>query len=254
MRYFRIAILVLALLWACRQYGGMFSRRLEPHVVEAPHYTPRSFAKIARDIAPSVVAIESTIDGSPPGINHKRTGSGLIIDPDGIILTNRHLVEGAAGLEVILPDGRRYCVRYCRLDKDMDIALVKIDASGLPAAAMGSSSGLKVGQWAIACGNPFSSLVAGSSPAISVGVISGLNRNLAMEKGCAYRNLIQTDAAINLGNSGGPLLDLYGRVVGITAAIVSASGAGEGMGFAIPIDDIIPRLEMLKRKQHRLRI
>ena len=253
MRDIWLAIVVFMLLWAYWQHGEGVYQQPVPQVVPGQHQA-KDFIEIARAIAPSVVAVQATFDGGYVTRDHRKIGSGLIIDPEGLILTNRHLVEGASELEITLWDGRCFDARCYRLDPDMDIALLKIIASNLPAASLGSSSGLKVGQWAIACGNPFSPLLSGSTPAISVGIISGLNRNLAVEKRYFYRNLIQTDAAINLGNSGGPLLDLSGRVVGITTVIVSSSGASEGMGFAIPVDDIIPRLERLRKSPPRLRI
>lgn len=228
--------------------------RRRPLGAPAAERRAMSFMDIARSIAPSVVAVEAVTAAGDRNVENRRTGSGLLVDSDGLVLTNRHLLQGATSLAVTLRDGRRFEAVYYRLDEELDIAIVKIDASGLPAAELGRSSDLKVGQWAIVCGNPFSPLVDRSEPAVSIGIISGLNRDLAMEGGAAYRNLIQTDAAINLGSSGGPLLDLSGKVVGITAAIVSASGANEGMGFAIPVDDIVPRLEDLRSSPSRLRL
>lgn len=253
MRSFRVVFILFFLLWACWQFGVKPVRR--PASGAAAHNLPaRDFMEIARGIAPSVVAIESSMAAATPHGDNRRTGSGLLIDPAGLVLTNRHLVEGADAVAVTLRDGRRFEAVYYRPDDELDIAVVKIDASGLPAAELGGSSGLRVGQWAIACGNPFSPLVVRPEPAVSVGIISGLHRDLAMDDGIVYRNLIQTDAAINLGSSGGPLLDLSGRVVGLMAAIVSASGANEGMGFAIPADEIIPRLERLRSTPSRLRL
>jgi len=253
LRYYWVVLLLFFLLWAFWQYGAKPVRTQAPG--EAVSERPvMDFMDIARSIAPSVVAVEAeTAAGQPYGEN-KRSGSGLVIDSDGLVLTNRHIVERATALTVNMRDGRRFEAVYYRPDEELDIAIVKIDASGLPAAELGSSSGLRVGQWAIVCGNPFSPLVIRSEPAISIGIISGLNRDLGVDGGVVYRNLIQTDAAINLGSSGGPLLDLSGKVVGITAAIVSASGANEGMGFAIPINDIIPRLEALRSAPSRLRL
>jgi len=154
-------------------------------------------------------------------------GSGFIIDPDGIILTNNHVVEGYDSIQVILPDGRRIEGRIMGRDPSTDLAVVKVEEKHLHYVELGDSDLLKVGQTVIAIGNPFG-LPGG--PTATVGIVSALGRSIQSEKGI-LENLIQTDAAINPGNSGGPLIDINGKAIGITTAIIPYA---QGMGFAIP--------------------
>ncbi len=159
------------------------------------------------------------------------SGSGVIIGSDGYILTNDHVVNGADKVTVRLQDGREFTGQVKR-DFRSDLALIKINATGLPAAQLADSDGTKVGEWAIAFGSPF-----GLSDTMTVGVVSALHRETAIGQGGDqrfYPQLIQTDASINPGNSGGPLVDIYGRVIGINVAIESPSGGNVGIGFAIP--------------------
>lgn len=159
------------------------------------------------------------------------SGSGVIVRSDGYILTNDHVVDGADKVTVRLQDGREFSGQV-RRDKRSDLALIKIPASGLPAAEMADSDKVKIGQWAIAFGSPF-----GLNDTMTVGVISSLHRQESIgagQDGRFYASLIQTDASINPGNSGGPLVDIYGRIVGINVAIESPSGTSAGIGFAIP--------------------
>jgi serine protease Do len=153
-------------------------------------------------------------------------GSGIIIDPRGYILTNYHVVGGAQQILVRLSDGRELRGRLAGANPKLDIALVKVNATGLRPAYLGDSNQVKVGQWAIAIGSPF-----GLDQTVTVGVISAVGRRgLGQNAGEYY---IQTDASINPGNSGGPLLDINGNVVGINNMILSS---GQGIGFAIPIN------------------
>ena len=159
------------------------------------------------------------------------SGSGVIVRGDGYILTNDHVVDGADKVTVRLQDGREF-VGQVRRDFKSDLALIKISANNLPAAEIGDSDKVKIGQWAIAFGSPF-----GLSDTMTVGVISSLHRQEAIGQGTDgrfYSSLIQTDASINPGNSGGPLVDIYGRIVGVNVAIESPSGTNAGIGFAIP--------------------
>jgi len=155
-------------------------------------------------------------------------GSGFIIDKLGHILTNHHITAGSREIEVALTDGRAFEGRLVGSDPANDLAVVKIDAADLPAAELGDSNELKVGQTVIAIGNPFG-LVGG--PSVTVGVVSALNRHILAER--VYERLIQTDASINPGNSGGPLLDLTGKVVGINTANIPGA---QSIGFAIPVN------------------
>jgi len=168
----------------------------------------------------------------------KGLGTGVIIDEEGYILTNEHVVHNADKLTVTLPDGREFEATIKGTDFRSDLAVIKIDAAEFPAARLGDSDRVRIGQWAIAIGNPFGWAVGGSEPTLTVGVISALNRSLAVgRQNRDYSDLIQTDAAINPGNSGGPLVNIKGEVIGINVAIFSTTGAYEGIGFAIPVND-----------------
>ncbi len=159
-------------------------------------------------------------------------GSGVIIDgANGYIMTNNHIIDGAESIEITLFDGRKYKGDLMGADRSSDIAVVKVKDGilNLPEAKIGDSSGIKVGQMAIAIGNPFGFLLQG--PTVTVGVISALNRTIQAEQG-VFENLIQTDAHINPGNSGGPLVDIHGNVIGINSANIPFA---QGIGFSIPI-------------------
>ncbi|MBN1788342.1 MAG: DegQ family serine endoprotease [Sedimentisphaerales bacterium] len=156
-------------------------------------------------------------------------GSGFIISDDGFILTNNHVVADADKITVKLADEREFTAKLIGTDPETDVAVIKIDANDLPYAELGDSDELKVGQWVIAIGNPF-----GLSHTVTAGIVSAKGRNrIGLTQ---YEDFIQTDAAINFGNSGGPLLDIDGKVVGINTAIFSRSGGYMGIGFAIPIN------------------
>lgn len=156
-------------------------------------------------------------------------GSGVIISPDGYILTNNHVVDKATDIKVLLSDKRQLSGKVIGTDPKTDIAVVKIDATGLPTIALGDSSKLEVGDYAFAIGNPF-----GVGETATMGIISATGRNgLSIED---YEDFIQTDAAINPGNSGGALLNARGALIGINTAILSGGGGNQGIGFAIPIN------------------
>ncbi len=158
----------------------------------------------------------------------KAQGSGFIISPDGYILTNNHMVGGAEKVEIVLSDGRKFKAKIIGTDEATDIAVVKIHAEDLPHLELADSDKLEVGEWVLAIGNPL-----GLSHTVTAGIVSAKGRG---QLGLAsIENFIQTDAAINFGNSGGPLLNLDGKVVGMNTAIVGASG-NIGLGFAIPIN------------------
>ncbi len=156
-------------------------------------------------------------------------GSGFIVTADGYIITNHHVVGGADRISVKLADGREFKAKLVGTDKHSDVAVIKVDAKGLPAISMGDSDKLEVGEWVMAVGNPF-----GLAQTVTVGVVSAKGRNaVGIED---YEDFIQTDAAINPGNSGGPLVNLDAKVVGMNTAIYSKSGGYMGIGFAIPIN------------------
>ncbi len=166
-------------------------------------------------------------------------GSGVIIDKEGYILTNEHVVRNAERITVTLSDGREFLGEIKGADVRSDLAVIKIDAKEeLPYANLGDSNTVKIGQWAIAIGNPFGFAVRNPEPTLTVGVISALNRSLPRtdRREREYYDLIQTDAAINPGNSGGPLVNIHSEVIGINVAIFTTSGGSEGIGFAIPIN------------------
>ncbi len=169
----------------------------------------------------------------------KGSGSGVIISDDGYIITNNHVVEGATEIVVILNAGEEYTAKLVGSDSKTDLAVLKIDAHSLAYAKLGTSSELRVGETAIAIGNPLGQEFAGTT---TQGIISGLNRTITIDN--KTMNLIQTDAAINPGNSGGALCNEHGEVIGINTAKI-ASSQYEGIGFAIPIDDAKPIIEDL---------
>jgi Do/DeqQ family serine protease len=155
-------------------------------------------------------------------------GSGVIVSPNGYILTNNHVVEGADEIEVTLNDGRKAKAKIIGTDPDTDLAVLKIDLDKLPVIVLGSSDALQVGDQVLAIGNPF-----GLGQTVSAGIVSALGRNqLGIN---TFENFIQTDAAINPGNSGGALVDVSGHLLGINTAIYSRSGGNMGIGFAIPV-------------------
>ena len=166
-------------------------------------------------------------------------GSGVIFSPDGFIITNAHVVEGATEIKIILTDTRQFDAKVIGIDTSHDIAVIKIEGDELPFAEFGDSDELIIGEWAIALGNPYGFLIKDSKPSVSVGVISAINRDFAENKdGKIYRHMVQTDAAINQGNSGGPLANIFGEIIGINTFIFSESGGSIGMGFAIPVNTV----------------
>jgi S1-C subfamily serine protease len=189
---------------------------------------------VAAKAGPSVVRIftEGIDPNAPTAQEQSGVGSGIIFDSNGWILTNRHVVAGANQLTVRLKDGLEYPATIYGIDTLTDLAIVKIDATGLPAATIGDSDGLKVGELVVAIGSPLGSF----DNSVTSGIVSATGRSITTEGG-PLRNLIQTDAAINPGNSGGPLLDSTGAVIGVNTAIARDS---TGIGFSIPINIASP--------------
>ncbi len=230
-----------------------------------------AFVNIADAVTPAVVIIEATRQRQrliPGGggfefffrrqpldtVSHivPAGGSGFIITADGYVMTNNHVVEGAERISVALKDGRRFNAEVVGTDPTTDIAVIKIDGEGLPTASLGSSAEVRVGEWVLAVGNP-GFAQPGQSPAldytVTAGIVSAVGRSLALlnrslqldpeftaNPAFAIEDFIQTDAVINSGNSGGPLVNLRGQVIGVNAAIVSRTGVYQGYGFAVPID------------------
>ena len=207
---------------------------------------PKSVVDIAAEVGPSVVMVTTTSTVSTIFGNtlQQGSGSGIIISADGYIITNNHVIENSQMVKVVLSDGREFSARVVGADAKTDIAVIKIDdADNLTVAVMGDSDKIQVGEIAIAIGNPLGQQLTGT---VTQGVISAVNRTVEAEQN-TYVNLIQTDAAINQGNSGGALVNGYGEVIGINTVKYAASGV-EGIGFAIPINDAMPIVEDLIAK------
>lgn len=180
----------------------------------------------------------------------KGLGSGFLISKDGYILTNDHVAGNAKKITVTLTDGRHYEAKVVGTDKVSDVCLLKIDENKLPFLKLGNSNDIIIGEWSIALGNPFGLFDVNDQPTVTVGVISAKNMNLEPVDERFYLNMIQTDAAINGGNSGGPLVNSVGDVIGMNTIIYSTgSGKGSiGLGFAIPINKVKKIVDELKLK------
>jgi serine protease Do len=238
-----------------------------------PGGAPRSFADLTARLAPAVVNVSTTQqvevgkfpklapgsgldelfrqfqeqqgqNGEPVTREATSLGSGFIVSADGYIVTNNHVISGGEGkapvesITVTLADRREFKARVIGRDALSDMALLKIDAKDLPFVAFGDSKDTRVGDWAIAIGNPF-----GLGGTVTAGIVSALHRNIGSGQ---YDRYIQTDASINQGNSGGPLFDLDGKVIGVNTAIFSPTGGNVGLGFAIPAELAKPVIDQLK--------
>ena len=246
--------------------------RVSPEAVQPALDLSEAFVNIADAVTPAVVRIEATRQrvrrpsrremffdprrNGDPGMAPDIVpvgGSGFIISEDGYVMTNNHVVEGAARITVSLQDGRIFGAEVVGTDPTTDIAVIKIDGEGLPTASLGSSAEVEVGEWVLAIGNPGFARSGAPSPdldyTVTAGIVSALGRSLrlisqslqqdpefAANSSFAIEDFIQTDAVINSGNSGGPLVNLRGQVIGVNAAIVTRTGVYQGYGFAIPID------------------
>jgi serine protease Do len=176
-------------------------------------------------------------------------GSGFIIGADGVLITNQHVTAGAQQIVVTTRDGRDYPARVLGEDPQTDIAVLKVDATGLPTVPIGSSENLMIGEWVVAIGNPYAYLLGNTEPSVTAGVVSAVGRNLlpSQDQAGVYVGMIQTDASINPGNSGGPLVNAVGEVVGVNSNIFSNTGGSVGIGFAIPIERAIRVATELRR-------
>ncbi len=179
----------------------------------------------------------------------KELGSGFIISPDGYIVTNDHVAGNATKITVTLTNGKEYKAKLIGTDHSTDIALLKIDADNLPYVTLGNSDNILIGEWVIAFGNPFGLFNLNDKPTVTVGVVSSTGMNLEPMDNRYYLDMIQTDAAINGGNSGGPLVNSIGQVIGMNTLIYTADGVkgNIGLGFAIPINRIKKIITQLKK-------
>lgn len=239
--------------------GGLSAQNDDASALAAARSLSRAFTAVARKITPAVVNISSTrVERSrtmvlPPFMQRMfpelmvpdqvvtSLGSGVIIRPDGFIVTNCHVIEGAAEVTVTLADEREFAATVVGQDPFTDLAVIRVNASGLPYAEFGDSDSLQVGEWVVAVGSPL-----GLPQTVTAGIVSAKGRkNIGLQ---GYEDFIQTDAAINPGNSGGALVDLDGRLVGINTAIASEGGGYDGVCFATPVAVVRPVVEALIRE------
>ena len=196
------------------------------------------FQEVARKVAPSVVTVKAYARNRRNRLVVAQQGSGVIVRPEGLLVTNHHVLLGAERLAIVLASGREVEGRVVGRDPETDLALVRIEAPEIVPAPLRSTKDLAVGEWVLAMGNPY-----GYGPTVTAGIVSGLGRrDLEI---ATYGNFIQTDAAINPGNSGGPLVDLDGRIVGINTAVALPVDISNGLGFAIPswmVEDVVAGL------------
>ena len=190
----------------------------------------RAVVGVVDKVGPAVISIGVRKRTRSPRYGQEGAGSGVIIAPDGFVLTNHHVVEGAEDIQVRLTDGRGFSAHLVGSDPATDLAVVRAEASNLPTADLGDSDSLRVGQLVIAIGNPL-----GFQSTVSTGVISALGRALRSQSGRLIENVIQTDVPLNPGNSGGPLVDSRGRVIGINTAMIFMA---QGISFAVPVNTV----------------
>jgi len=252
MKHIRILVLLFAVIIACKPMAESQTTDTRPRQEPAPIPATVSASRrtpivvVAHNVLPAVVNIQTestirrrTVDpffdpfgffgGGDRTYTSQSLGSGFVWSSDGIVVTNNHVVEGASRVTVNFNDGTQLRAKLIGVDPDSDVAVLRVDAKKLPAAPIGTSADLMIGESVIAVGNPF-----GLSGSVTTGVISALGRSVpSKEAGRTFTDFIQTDASINPGNSGGPLLNIEGKVVGINTAIYANA---QGIGFAIPVD------------------
>jgi serine protease Do len=220
-----------------------------PQSIEASRQN--AIVQAARRVSPAVVGVftlsTEQVARSPlesfffsPDMQRRSSGmgSGFVIDAQGVILTNEHVVRGADRIMVTLADGRDLDATLVGSDQVTDVAVLRVSGENLPVAPLGTSEGLIIGEWAVAIGNPSANMFSNTEPTVTAGVVSAVGRHIlpSSEEQGFYLGMIQTDASINPGNSGGPLVNSLGQVIGVNSSIFSRSGGSEGLGFAIPID------------------
>ena len=251
MRVIGVAVvLIAAAYWAGARWGPRQPVRVGAGPLGESGVTPANYAKldaaltdeesinvrVYRQASPAVANIltkATEYDFFMDPVPVEGAGSGFLIDPRGYILTNNHVVEGAQTIEVVLGDQSRYPAKFIGADQRNDVALIKIEPKGkaLPVLQLGDSGTIQVGQKVLAIGNPF-----GFQSTLTTGVVSALGRTVQTSQTTFIDEAIQTDAAINRGNSGGPLINSHGEVIGINSAIYTPTGTTAGIGFAIPIN------------------
>jgi serine protease Do len=209
------------------QSGGSAALQ-QASTVQLASVSSGSLASAIQTATKSVVTITVATTAGPFGQAATGVGSGIVVSSNGFILTNRHVVSGASSVQVTLPDGTIAAGTVYGVSSTTDLAIVKVDATGLTAATLGTASALNVGDTVVAIGDPLGEF----TDSASAGIVSGLGRSIDVENE-HLTGLIQTDAAVNGGNSGGPLIDASGRVVGVVTA---TSASAQGIAFAIPID------------------
>ncbi len=216
---------------------GLQTLQPQPAAIDESSAITRAAAKVSPAIVTIAVSGAVADPNDPFGsVPQSGVGSGVIFDSNGWIVTNKHVAADAQKLAVTLEDGRTFDGTVYGIDTLTDLAIVKVDATGLPAAPIGDSSAAKVGGLAIAIGSPLGTY----TNSVTAGIISAFGRTIQVQDGTVIRNLIQTDAAINPGNSGGALLDAEGNVIGINTAVAQTA---EGIGFAIPINIARPIMQ-----------
>ena len=248
---------VFAVVYGSQKTDSALALNHDNKPVSRGQYDPASYSDVVSKVSPSVVKV--TVETKPrqmameggqfPGMNDplfrqffgnrmpqarqapvEGLGSGVIVTSDGFIVTNNHVIDGADTVTVTLPDGREFKAKVVGRDPLTDIAVVKVEATGLPAIAFADSSEIRVGDRVLAVGNPF-----GIGETVTSGIVSAMGRRVGiLSEVKGYENFIQTDAAINPGNSGGALVDIEGRLIGINTAILSRSGGFQGVGLAVP--------------------
>jgi serine protease Do len=245
-RLFVLSTALLAVLSGCRAFpaggGPAFPQVSSPSPEPSPTVAPpletdgEPIVAVVDRVRPAVVNVRSDFGGGDGG-----EGTGFLIRPDGVIVTNAHVVQGALRITIITAEGDRFTARPLGGDGSADLAVLKVEARGLPTVGLGDSDRLKLGETVVALGF---ALGLEGGPSVTSGIVSATGRTIQARGGggARYEDMIQTDAAINPGNSGGPLVDLSGRVVGINTAGVPA-GQGENIGFAIAINRARPVIE-----------
>jgi serine protease Do len=242
--------------------GAQTSTRVQQAQTAATSSRNTALVTAADRVSPAVVSINVTSRRQGP----RRTpwdfffvpqgaqvvqgyGTGFIVRPTGIILTNQHVVANAERVVVTLPDGSDLTATVLGEDPLTDVAVLKVERGGLPTVALGRSTDLMIGEWVVALGNPYAYLLGNAEPSVSVGVVSATGRNILPggDQTGLYLDMIQTDAAINPGNSGGPLANALGEIVGVNSSIFSNSGGSVGLGFAIPIERAVRVAEEIIR-------